>query len=139
MAGLAHYYGKAKGGLLNINPKEAVELGEDWMIVAAAGGAMGFLSASVGGLDKSFAGMPVPLDGAASVGLGFLGLALRSPELRTASIALGGSASVRTFEKFFKKALSVNGEYDDEAAALGMGYDYGSDDEDPLIAAAQYL
>lgn len=144
MSGLSMYYQRAKGGLANINPAQAVELAEDWGIVGLTGLATGFLSASIGGLDKSFLGMNVPVDGAASIGIGLLSLSIRSPELRVASIALGGSASVRTFEKFFKKALSVNGEFDEDAAELGMGADYGygygyGAENDPLMEAAGYL
>lgn len=147
--GLSHYYSKAKGGLMGINPREATQLGEDWMIAGGTGLVLGLVSASIGGLDKQVAGMAVPVDGLAAAGLAIAGLAIGSPELKTASIAAGGSAATRTFEKFFKKSFAANGEgdfegeneysYGAEPAQLQDQYGYGYGHEDRLVAAAANL
>lgn len=145
MAGLSHYYGRAKSGLMNINPHEATQLGEDWLIAGATGMMLGLVSASIGGLEKDIAGFKVPVDGLFAFGLGAAGLAMRSPELRTASVAAGGSAATRTFEAFFKKALNAHGDFDSSDIPFGHdphqlsagGYAYGADDR--LIEAARSL
>lgn len=160
MAGLAAYYSKAKGGIGNINPKEMAQLGEDWALAGVTGLVLGLTSASIGGLDKNIAGFQIPIDGAASIISGIVGLSSGSQELRTASIAAAGSASTRTFEKFFKKALNVHGEDDDgfydqlppgygaDYGALeedndygytGHGFGFGNESADPLLAAARHL
>ena len=122
MSSLAHYYSKAKGGLMNINPEQAVQHGENLMIAAGTGLALGLVSASIGGLDHDVAGMPVPVDGLATLALSAVGLSIRSPELLTASIATMGSASTRAGEKFFKKALGAHGDFDSNDLQLGMGW-----------------
>lgn len=145
--GLSHYYSKAKGGLMGINPREATQLGEDWLIAGGTGLVLGLVSASIGGLDKTVAGMSVPVDGMAAFGFAIAGLAAGSPELKTASIAAGGSAATRTFEKFFKKSFKANGDFEGEAdygygaepAQLQDQYGYGYGHEDRLVAAAANL
>ena len=144
MASLSHYYGKAKSSLIGINTKDMVELGEDYLIVGATGAVLGLISSSLGGLDKTVAGMPVPVDGAVSLGLGLAALSTRSQELRIASIAAGGSAATRTFEKFFKKAMGAHGEFDGAGlpqftAGYGYGYGWGHESADPVQAAAAGL
>jgi hypothetical protein len=146
MASLTHYYSRAKSGMASINGAQLAEIGEDMVIAGVTGAALGFISASIGGLDKTVAGMPVPVDGAVSFALAFAGAGMRSQELRIASIAAGGSAATRTFEKFFKKAMGAHGEFDSmaEVPQLGYGYGYGwggeaSGVQDPLIRAGQNL
>lgn len=146
MSSLGHYYGRAKQGLMGIDPKEATELAEDWMIAGAAGAGLGLISASIGGLDKSIAGMSVPVDGLVAAGLAVAGLTTNSKQLKTASIAAGGSAATRTFEKFFKRALNVHGEIEEGTYDLGFGHRgvfggvFGQDSaHDQLVAAAKYL
>lgn len=146
MASLTHYYQRAKGGIANINGKDLADLGEDYLITGATGAVLGLISASIGSLDKTVAGMPVPVDGAVSLGLGLAALSTRSRELRVASIAAGGSAAARTFEKFFKKAMGVHGEFDGGAfpqlspqSGYNYGYGWGAESADPLLAAAQSL
>lgn len=125
MASFSHYYSRAKGGLVRINPEEAFEhFVENFAIVAGTGAMLGLLSASLGGMDKQVAGFSVPVDGIASVSLGLAGLALGMPELKTASIAAGGSAATRAFEKFFKKSIA-HGELDSVQEQFGYGYGYG--------------
>lgn len=118
---LSHYYGSAKSGLMNINPAEATQLFEDWMIAGGTGALLGLMSAATGGMDKKIFGLSVPMDGAASLVLGFTGLALRSPELKVASIAAAGSASARTFEGFFKKGMGAHGDFDANDIPFGFG------------------
>lgn len=118
---LSHYYGRAKGGLMNIDPKQATDHVENLLITGGTGMVLGMVSAAIGGLDHSVAGMPVPVDGIASGFLSVAGLAMRSPELLTASIAAGGSASTRVFEKFFKKALGAHGDFDGGDVPFGWG------------------
>jgi hypothetical protein len=104
MASLTHYYGQMKHGLGTINPEEAAQLGEDWMIAAATGAGLGLMSAALGGLDHKVFGVNLPVDGLVSVGLGVVGLQMGGESgqlLKIASIAAGGSAAVRTFESFF--------------------------------------
>lgn len=131
---LAHHYARAKAGLGGINPKEATEHGERLLIAGGTGLALGAISAATGGLDKKIAGMNVPVDGLASFGLSLAGLAMRSPELLTASIAAAGSASTRTFEGIFKKGLGAHGDYDGNDIPFGAeapqlaGYNYGFGD-----------
>src|SRR3954471_14010972 len=109
MASLTHYYSRAKSGIAGINGKDMADMGEEWLVTGATGATLGLISASIGGLDKTVAGMPGPVDGVASLLLGLAGLSMRSKELRIASIAAGGSAATRTFEKFFKKAMGAHG------------------------------
>lgn len=141
---LTHYYSSAKGSIAGISPVEATELGEDWLIAGAAGAAIGLMSAAKNGvLDAKVAGMTVPLDGLFAAGLGLAGLAMHSPELRTASVAAGGAASARVFSSFFKKGLAAHGDVEENpqlAAGYGAEYGWGADaDHDRLVEAAKYL
>jgi hypothetical protein len=136
MVALSEYYGRAKAGIAGINPAEAADLGEDWLIAGATGAALGALSAMGGGLDKKVAGFPVPLDGVASAALALGGLLTHSKELKVASIAAAGSASTRAFEKIFKKGVGAHGELDEGTLSLGYGAE-GSHDR--LVEAAKYL
>ena len=155
MASLSHYYGSARSAFGSINPDDAWKLGEEWGIGAiAAAGAVG-IAAAVGGMDKKVFGMPVPVDGAMAVGLGLFALSSKSKELRVASIALGGSAAVRTFSKLFGAKLGLHGEIDDwtssgysgmgfgfgnAATQFSPGYGWGQDlSHDRLVEAAKYL
>ena len=122
MAAMTHYYGRMKGSIESINPKDMSQLTEDWLITAAAGAGIGLVSAAVGGLDKNIMGFNVPVDGLISIALGAAGLMdhanqKRSSILKIASIAAGGSAAVRTFEKFFKSNMhgvfGIKGEFED--------------------------
>lgn len=106
---------------MNINPAEAVQLGEDWMIAAGTGAVLGLMSAATGGMDKKIFGMEIPMDGLAAFGLALAGLSLRSPELKVASIAAGGSAATRTFENFFKKTVA-HGDFDQGNIPFGYGW-----------------
>lgn len=135
---LSHYYASAKGGLAHIDPKEMADLTEDFMITALTGAGLGLASASLGGLDKKIAGFPVPLDGLASIALGFASLSTRSPGLKIASIAAGGSAATRTFEAIFKKGIGVHGEFEDLGGGYG-GMGFGGGSHDRLVEAAKYL
>lgn len=147
MSGLAHYYHKAKGGLMGINPREATQHTEDLLIAGGTGLVLGLVSASINGLDKKIAGFNVPVDGLASAGLAVAGLMMGSPELKVASIAAGGSASTRFFEGFFKKTMGAHGDFDSSDIPFGYGaepqqlqdqYGYGYG-EDRLMAAAARL
>lgn len=147
MSSLSHYYSRAKGGLMKINPNEAVQLGEDWMIAAGTGAVLGLMSAATGSMDVKIFGMEVPMDGLAAFGLALAGLSLRSNELKVASIAAGGSASSRWFESFFKKT-AAHGDFDGsdvpfgwgaEPAQLGMGgFGFGAS-QDRLVEASRLL
>lgn len=153
MASLTEYHQNMKNAIAGIDPAEVAELGEDYLVVAAAGLGVGLISGAIGGLDKKIAGFNVPVDGLISLGLGAFGLHLRNDMLKTASIAIGGSASVRTFERFFKKAFGVKGEFEDLGSSgifggqqqphqlmghsPGMGF--GASDQDALVEAAKYL
>lgn len=141
-----------KNAIAGIDPADVAELGEDYMIVAATGLGVGFLSGAIGGLDKKVAGFTVPVDGLLSLALGGLGLHLRNDMLKTASIAMGGSASVRTFERFFKGAFHVKGEFEDLSSGGGFfggqrqpnqlmspGVGFGASAQDALVEAAKYL
>jgi hypothetical protein len=154
-----------KSSFSHINPHDASQLGEDLMITAAAGAGVGLLSAAMGGMDHKVAGFTVPLDGLLSVALGVGALtAFKGRHARTlkiASIAVGGSAAVRTFEKFFKAnlpaSLRIRGEFEDLGhgyAHMGghqqhrfhglpqynqAGYGYGAAAQDRLVEAAKYL
>jgi hypothetical protein len=161
MASFSHYYGEAKGrlGIAKINPKDMEQLGEDWLITAAAGAGMAAVGAMFGGLDKKILGFQVPLDGLGAGACGLVGLTTRSRGMQIASIALGGSAAVRTFGKIFSKGLGAHGEIDDWASGgySGMfgfggagaagalpqfanyGYGWGQDAHDPLVEAAKRL
>jgi hypothetical protein len=152
MASLTEYHQNMKNAIAGIDPADVAELGEDYMVVAAAGLGVGLISGAIGGLDHKIAGFNVPVDGLLSLALGGLGLHLRNDMIKTASIAIGGSASVRTFERFFKKAFGVKGEFED----LGMGQfggqqapfqlpgmrpkmGFGASDQDALVEAAKFL
>lgn len=147
MSSLSHYYGRAKAGLMGINPNEAVQLGEDWMIAAGTGAVLGLMSAATGGMDKKIFGMEVPMDGLAAFGLALAGLSLRSRELQVASIAAGGSAATRTFEALFKKTVTA-GDFDQSDIPFGWGHEpaqmgtggfgFGMH-QDRLVEAARHL
>lgn len=161
MSSLTHYYGRAKEGIAGINPRDMAQLGEDWLITAVAGAGVGVMSAALGGLDKQVAGFPVPLDGLVSVGLGVVGLQMggdTGKALKIASIAVGGSAAVRTFEKFFEKGFGsklfkAHGEFEDVGSfdstpgygalpgygATGPVFAFGQGARDRLVEAARYL
>ena len=155
---LSHYYGRAKAGLMGINPKEATEHAEKLLIAGGTGAALGLMSAGLGGLDHKIFGMNVPVDGLASLALALGGLTMNSPELCTASVAAAGSASTRAFESFFKKSLGAHGEFDYVGTQMGFGFGaagsmgqnrqmgqfggqfgFGEDGKDRLIEAAKAL
>jgi hypothetical protein len=155
---LTAYYGRMKHGLGTINPDEAVQLGEDWMIAAATGAGIGLMSAALGGLDKKVFGVSLPVDGLVSVGLGLVGLQVGGESgqlLKIASIAAGGSAAVRTFESFFKSGLKVKGDFEDLGSTgmgfgghrmgyggvplVGPGVGFGAAAQDQLVEASKYL
>jgi hypothetical protein len=144
---LAEYYGRAKSGFGTINPRDMAQLGEDWMVTAATGAGVGLLSAALGGLDHEIAGFPVPIDGLASLALGYAGLSMGGETgemLKIASIAAGGSAAVRTFEGFFKKGFGtkVKGEFEELSFSqknLLPGFGFGQSAQDRLVEAAKYL
>ena len=164
MTSMTHYYSRMKSGIGSIDPKDMAQLGEDYMIVAATGLGVGLLSGAIGGLDKKIAGFNVPIDGLISIGLGLAGLQMKGATgsaLKIASIAAGGSASVRTFEKFFKGAFGVKGEFKDldpnlmaisgyrmagqnmlgsgQTPFYGPGVGFGVRAQDRLVEAARYL
>ena len=169
MTALTHYYGRLKRDFHSINPHDATQMGEDLMVTAAAGAAVGLVSATMGGLDKKIGGFNVPIDGIMSLGFGILGLSVAnhkySQMLKVASIAAGGSAAVRTFEKFFKTnmhgVLGIKGEFEDLGRSgigeygvsggrhhfhgvpaynqVGPGYGYGASAQDRLVEASRYL
>ena len=164
MASMTEYYSRMKGGLAGIDPQEATELGEDWLITCAAGLGAGLVSGAIGGLDKKIAGFTVPIDGAISIGLGTLGLVMKGDSgkvLKLASVALGGSAAVRTWERFFKGAFHVKGEFEDlgggysgiegsqqnrwhslpgyQPRYVGPGVGFGVGEQDRLVEASRYL
>ncbi len=152
MSSLTGYYGRAKAGIGNINPKEMAQLGEDYMVVAATGAAVALAGTMIGGLDKEVLGFPVPVDGAISVGLGLAGLSIRGETgamLKVASIAAGGSAAVRTFQGFFQRGFGtrVHGELEEANYGRLPGYEgtygptfaFGQGAQDRLVAAARYL
>jgi hypothetical protein len=147
-----------KHGLGTINPDEAVQLGEDWLVAAATGAGIGLMSAALGGLDKKVFGVSLPVDGLVSVGLGLVGLQVGGESgqlLKIASIAAGGSAAVRTFESFFKSGLRVKGEFEDLGSSgmgfgghrmgyggvplVGPGVGFGAAAQDQLVEASKYL
>jgi hypothetical protein len=163
MPSMSEYYGRMKSGIGSINPQDMAQLGEDWMIATATGAGIGLMSAALGGLDKKIAGFNVPLDGLTAIGLGVAGLQITGDGgkiLKLASIAAGGSAAVRTFEKFFKAGFKAKGEFED-LGSLGMsqqqlygspygnpyGYEqfvgpgvgFGASAQDRLVEAAKYL
>ena len=119
---LSLYYGRAKAGLMGINPKEATEHAEKLLIAGGTGAVLGLISAGLGGLDHKIFGIEVPVDGVASLGLALGSLVMNSPELGTASIAAAGSASTRAFEGFFKKSLGAHGEFDYVDSQMGFGF-----------------
>jgi hypothetical protein len=147
-----------KHGLGTINPDEAVQLGEDWLIAAATGAGIGLMSAALGGLDKKVLGVNLPMDGLVSVGLGLVGLQVGGESgqlLKIASIAAGGSAAVRTFESFFKSGLKVKGDFEELGSTdmgfgghrmgyggvplVGPGVGFGAAAQDQLVEASKYL
>ncbi len=147
-----------KGGFASIDPKDATQLFEDWAIVAAAGAGAGLISGAIGGLDKKIAGFTVPVDGLISIGMGLFGLQVKGDGgkmLKIGSIALGGSAAVRTFEKFFKAGFKVKGEFEDLGSGFTeisghrfhglpgyqqpVGYGFGVGAQDRLVEASKYL
>lgn len=152
MAGsLVGYYGRAKSSFGNIRSEEMGELGADYLVVAGTGAGIGMVSAALGGLDKEIAGITVPIDGIASLALGYASLVTRgdvSKALKVGSIAAGGSAAVRTFEGFFKKGFGVKGEFDELGlenrvpgyqGTFGPTFAFGQGAQDRLVAAARYL
>ena len=167
MAALTHYYGRMKREFHSINPHDATQMGEDLLVTAAAGAAVGLVPATMGGLDKKVGGFDVPIDGLMSVGFGLLGLSVGnhkySQMLKVASIAAGGSAAVRTFEKFFKSNMhgvfGIKGEFEDLGRhgigqlgvsgnpyqglpaynQRGPGIGYGASAQDRLVEASRYL
>jgi len=148
--GLTHYYHRAKQGLMGINPHEATQLGEDWMIAGATGAVLGLMSAATGGMDLKIAGLTVPKDGLAAFALALGGLTMGSKELKVASIAAGGAASSRVFEGFFKKSFGAHGDFDGNdipfgadpmqlgSGGVGHGFGWGAE-RDRLIEAAANL
>ena len=160
MTALSHYYGKMKHSITDIDPIEGRILGEDLMVATAAGAGIALISATTGGLDKKIHGFDVPIDGLISVALGVGGLMTHHHRyahvMKVASIAAGGSAAVRTFEKFFRsnlQNLGVKGEFEDlgsrgigyrgypglQGYAPGPGIAYGASPQDRLVDAARYL
>jgi hypothetical protein len=165
MASMTEYYSRMKGGIASIDPQDATQLGEDWLITCAAGMGTGLISGAIGGLDKKIAGITVPIDGLMSLGIGGLGLVMKGDSgkiLKLASIALGGSAAVRTWEKFFKGAFHVKGEFEDlgggysglegggmsgrwhglpgyQQRYVGPGVGFGVGEQDRLVEASRYL
>jgi hypothetical protein len=159
MASLTEYYGKMKHGFGTINPEEAAQLGEDWLIAAATGAGIGLMSAAMGGLDHKVFGVSLPVDGLVAVGLGVVGLQMGGESgqlLKIASIAAGGSAAVRTFESFFKTGLHIKGEFEDLGGSsmgfgghhrmgyggvplVGPGVGFGAAAQDRLVEASKYL
>lgn len=156
MPSMTEYYGRMKSGLGSIDPKDMAQLSEDWMIATATGAAIGLMSGALGGLDKKIAGFNVPLDGLLGLGLGFFGLQAGGDTgkvMKIASIAAGGSAAVRTFEKFFKAGFKVKGEFEDLGSSgisgylpgrlnqsqFGPGVGFGIGAQDRLVEAARYL
>jgi hypothetical protein len=150
MAGsLTGYYGRAKTGIANIDPAEMAQLGEDYLIVAATGAGVALAGSVLDGLDKKVLGVPVPVDGVISVGLGVLGLSMggnAGEALKVASIAAGGSAAVRTFGEFFKR-VGVRGDFTDldhdrlpgYEGTYGPTFGFGAGAQDRLVQAARYL
>jgi hypothetical protein len=152
---MTEYYGRMKSGLGSIDPKDMAQLSEDWMIATATGAAIGLMSGGLGGLDKKIAGINVPLDGLVAMGLGVFGLQAggsTGKTMKIASIAAGGSAAVRTFEKFFKAGFKVKGEFEDLGSSglnyqmygrqpqeFGPGVGFGVGEQDRLVEAARYL
>ncbi len=143
-----------KAGIGSINPEEAAQLAEDWLIVAATGAGVGLISGAIGGLDHKIAGFTVPVDGLVAGGLGLFGLMTGNHYLKLASVAAGGSAAVRTFERFFKAGFKVKGEFEDlgsgmmgisghrfhgQLPAYGPGVGFGVGAQDRLVEAAKYL
>jgi hypothetical protein len=149
-----------KGEFQGINAHDATQMTEDWLVTAATGAAVGLVSATVGGVDKKIAGFNVPVDGLMSVALGIGGLMTRNHKysqiMKIGSIAAGGSAAVRTFEKFFKSNihLGIKGEFEDLGShgigeygvsghgrrhSLNSGYGYGASAQDRLVEASRYL
>lgn len=160
MASMTEYYGRMKSGIGSIDPKDMAQLGEDYMIVAATGIGVGLISGAIGGLDHKIAGFNVPVDGLISLGLGVAGLQFKNQYLKIASLAAGGSAAVRTFEKFFKGAFHVKGELEDLGSGMmgisggprvhgmlgsgqspyyGPGVGFGVGAQDRLVEASKYL
>jgi hypothetical protein len=157
MEPMTSYYGRLKSGFSSIDPVDATQLTEDWMVAGVTGGILGLLSGALGGLDHKIAGFTIPVDGLASLGLGYVGLQAGGDTgkvLKLASIAAAGSASTRTFEKFFKGAFHVKGEFEDlgsgamgisghrfhgQLPPYGPGAGFGVGAQDRLVEAAKYL
>jgi hypothetical protein len=143
MASLAHYYSRARGGLLGISPAAATDLAEDWAVAGLMGAALGAIASQAGGLDKKFGGMVVPLDGLAAAACALTGLSMHNKQLQTASIAAIGSASTRIFTRALSKGkVSVTGEIESAFAELPIGSDsmgWGAESHDRLVEAAKYL
>ena len=158
MPSMTEYYGRMKSGLGSIDPKDMAQLSEDWMVAGATGAAIGLMSGALGGLDKKIAGINVPIDGLVSIGLGIFGLQAGGDTgkvMKIASIAAGGSAAVRTFEKFFKAGFKVKGDFEDLGSTgfsgyrmhgmlpgyqqSGPGVGFGVGEQDRLVEAARYL
>jgi hypothetical protein len=159
MPSMTDYYGRMKSGFGSIDAKDMAQLGEDYMVVAATGAGVGLLSGAMGGLDHKIAGFTVPLDGLVSIGLGMAGLQMKGDTgriLKIASIAAGGSAAVRTFERFFKAGFSAKGEFEDLGSGMmgisgyrvhgqlpggqyGPGVGFGAGAQDRLVEASRYL
>lgn len=153
-----------KSGLGSIDPKDMAQLSEDWMIATITGAGIGLVSGAIGGLDKKIAGYNVPIDGLIALALGGFGLQAGGDGgkvLKIASIAAGGSAAVRTFEKFFKAGFKVKGEFEDLGSTgfsnlsglsgsrfygelpgyqqSGSGVGFGVSEQDRLVEASRYL
>ena len=158
MPSMTEYYGRMKSGIGSINPKDMAQLSEDWMIATGTGAAIGLMSGATGGLDKKIAGLNVPLDGLVAIGLGVFGLQAGGDTgkiMKIASIAAGGSAAVRTFEKFFKAGFKVKGEFEDlgssgipqfspyqnygQFSSGTSNFGFGVGAQDRLVEAARYL
>lgn len=144
MASLAHYYGRARGGLMGISPAAATELAEDWAVAGLMGAALGAIASQTGGLDKKFGGMVIPLDGVAAAACALTGLSMHNKQLQVASIAAIGSASTRIFTRALSKgAVGAHGEIEQAFAELPFGqesaYGWGQESQDRLVEAAKYL
>lgn len=142
MASLAHYYGRARSGLMGISPAAATDLAEDWAVAGLMGAALGAIASQAGGLDKKFGGMVIPLDGLAAAACALTGLSMGNKQLQVASIAAVGSASTRIFTRALSKgAVGAHGEIESAMSELPFGNDYGwgQESHDRLVEAAKYL
>lgn len=158
MASLTEHYEGFKAGIGSIDPADAAQLMEDWFVVAATGAGVGLISGAIGGLDHKIAGFTVPVDGLISGGLGLAGLVTKNHYLKLASVAAGGSAAVRTFERFFKAGFHMKGEFEDLGSGMmgisghrfhgnnqlpahmyGPGVGFGVSAQERLVEAAKFL